>query len=146
MRISDLVNKVEAFEFKYDGFVLKGTFKKYATTTPRYLKGIRAAQAEFEAELEDIDSRLKKASGDEAAQIETEKEKLEEKISRTAYQWLTDAIVDWDAQDADDQPLPPSQETFNQMPMPFLLGFGSFLGGLRQETLENPTSPDSQSS
>lgn len=124
MRISDLVNKVDTFRFEYDGFVLEGEYWKYRTTTPDYAKKGLAAIPEVPETGTDEEIR--------AAQ------KLRREALDTFYnQALADTVKSWNALDDDNNPVPPTLETFNSLPEPFTNAFAGFLKGLR----ENPPSP-----
>lgn len=115
MKISDLVNKVEPFRFEYDGFILEGEFWKYRTTTPTYQRQLKKLTDEAETD----DAR-----------------------ERVGYKWLSDAIKSWNALGENDQPLPPTSETFDSLPTPFIIEFGTYLAGLREGN--PPNSPASQ--
>lgn len=144
MKISDLVNKRETFTFEYDGEKLTGEWYKYRTTTPKYLHALESAQQEFTTRIEEVDAQLGSVNGDNAKrlELETTKKTLLEQQERAGYQWLTDAILSWNAEDDEGNQLPPTKETFDQLPTPFVLAFGRFLAGLREGN--PPNAPASQ--
>lgn len=125
MKIADLVNKVDTFRFEYDGFVLEGEYYKYKTTTPNYAKEGLTNLPEVPEEGTDEEKK--------AAQL-----KRDEALSKFYDKTLADTIKSWNATDEGGNPVPPSIETFSQLPMPFTTAFAGFLRELR----ENPTSPN----
>lgn len=123
MKVSDLVNRVEPFEFEFDGEVLKGTYYKYRTTTPSYAKQAEAA----------IPPMLEEGTEEEKlARIEERTAALE----ATGYKALADTIKTWNAEDDEGNPLPITPETFDRLPNPFTEKFLAFLQELRAG---NPT-------
>lgn len=126
MKISDLVNKVEAFRFEYDGFVLEGEWYKYKTTTPRYAKEATKLLPEIPED------------GTEEEQKAAQK-KRNEVLEKLGHQAFADTIKSWNATNGNGEPVPPTPEVFEELPEPFVDKFFSFLKGLR-EGAENPTS------
>lgn len=86
-RLLDLANRLEPFEFEFDGMKLTGTWFKWRTTTPLYqrdkAKKIAALQAVPEG-----------ATAEEAERILTE---TEAEIRRINAQVMKDTIRSWDA-------------------------------------------------
>jgi hypothetical protein len=128
MKIADLVNKTEPFEFTFDGFVLKGEWFKYKTTTFAYGRKVQQ-------ELPDISEES--LTGLSASEIKDRIVKLQSLSSRT----LADTIKSWNAEDDDGNPVLPTWEVFEGLPEPFVKALALKFKELR----ENPTLPDSPS-
>jgi hypothetical protein len=131
MKISDLVNKVEDFEFDFDGIKLTGRYFKYKTTTPSYAK-------KMEDGLPEIPE-----NGTEAEQI-TAIGARSKALKAAIHQGLADTIESWNAEDDDGNPVAPVAEIFASLPEPFTRALAERFKQLR-DLSANPTSPDSPS-
>lgn len=152
MKLSNLVNKVEAFKFEYAGESLEGEFYLFKTTTPQYLKGLTRLTDECEERVSGIEEQIKAVKSDDPdapvklAELQKQKEAAEQEQERVGYKWLVEAVKSWNAIDDSDEPLPVSQEVFNQLPTPFLLAFGKYLAGLRDGNFTNGANSQAGSS
>ena len=131
MRISDLVDRVEPFEFVYDKWTLKGEWYKYRTTTPNYAKKAAADIPEIPKDITEEEEKKAREARNKA-------------LIKVAHQAFADTIKSWDAVDGEGNPVPISPEVFDELPEPFTEKFFTFLNGLRDGT-ENPTSNGSPS-
>lgn len=124
MKISDLVNKVEPFCFEFDGEKLSGTYYKYKTSTPNYLKALGETIPDEVTEGTDEEKKT-------AAEART-KASLNAGLSLVG-----DMIATWDAEGDDGPlPLPLTMETLESWPNPFTEAFMDFFKKLREG---NPT-------
>ena len=123
MKISELVNKVEPFRFEFDGEVLEGTYYKYKTTTPKYMR----------AAAESVPEELLEGTAKQKADAEKERYKVLESVG---YQMLADTIATWNAQDDDGNPIPVGPEVFSQLPDSFIEQMNKRFKELREG---NPT-------
>lgn len=133
LKISDLVNKVEAFRFEYDGFVLEGEWFKYKTTSPSYAKKLEEGVPEIAEDLSETE-RLKASKERFSA--------LEKKL----FQALAESIKSWNVVDEHGEPLQPSADLFEQLPEPFTSAFAGFFKKRREAERDpdkNPPLPDS---
>ena len=58
------------------------------------------------------------------------------------WQWFADTIIEWNAVDDSDQPLPVSVEVFEGLPVPFIDAFDAYLSDLinpKKEPTDSPT-------
>jgi hypothetical protein len=86
-KLLDLANRIEAFEFEFDGTKLSGTWFKWRTTTPLY-------QHDKAKKIMALQSVPEGATADEAEKILTE---AETEIRRINAQVMKDTIKTWDA-------------------------------------------------
>lgn len=127
MRISDLVNKVEPFEFNYDGFQLTGEYYKFKTTTPAYAK----------ASMESLPQIPENGTEEEIALAEKERE---EAIGKMNAKIIADTIKSWNAED-ENGPVPPSLEIIEKLPLPFTQKFLAFIADLREGSEKKELTP-----
>lgn len=143
--IDALVNMVVPFEFPFEGSVLKGTWRKYATTTPKWARDLRVEQSKRLERYIDLEKELKSARSSNNRKAQTrlikQKESLDDEYQRASYSWLADAVVTWNAVDNDKQPIPIEAMRMDGFPLPFLVAFGQHLEESRTD--KNPSSSDS---
>lgn len=140
-RILDLVNRIEPFEFDFDGLTLKGEWYKYRTNTPKYRAAremqVAVAQAKMDAlptQFNDIADEAER----EAAKDKAFKE-LRNEFAVIAGTYFTDTIKSWNAVD-DNGPIPISIEVFEGLPEVFTEALAKHFRTLRDQVV-NPTKP-----
>lgn len=131
MKISALVDRVEDFEFHFDGEVLKGQYWKYRTTTHRWAKEVMGSLPEV----------LTEGTPTEITASEKARNEASEKI---AARIVADTIKSWNAEDDEGNPLPPSIEVMEQLPQRFVDLLVDHFKELR-EPKENPPAPSPSS-
>lgn len=142
MKLSDLVNQVAPFCFERAGFKLEGDFYINKTATPAYQKELARLSDERNGALSEIDERIAALKPDdpERERLQKKRDIAKEERDRVGYKWLADAVKTWNAQDDSEQLLPVTEETFNQLPIPFLMEFSKYLAGLRDGNFTNGSS------
>jgi hypothetical protein len=141
--IDAITELIVPFEFPFEGSILKGHWYKYKTTTPEWAS---ERSKRFQTRLErflDIKQQLQ-ATKDTALILKLSKEKaeLEDEAARAQYDWLADAIVDWNAV-GKGGPVPIESMRLKSFPTPFMVALGQHLE--KDRSGENPTLSDSQS-
>lgn len=127
-KISALVEQSDSFSFQYGEFELAGRYYKYKTRTPNYAK----------AALASLPEKLTEGTEEEKAANEKIRDGQAELLG---WKWFTDTIIEWNAVDDNDQPVPISRETFDSLPMPFINAFQGFLDELINPKKEGTDSP-----
>lgn len=141
--IDAITDLIVPFEFPFEGSVLKGRWYKYKTTTPDWAA---TRSRRFQERLErfiEIREQLK-TTKDTALILKLSKDKaqLEDEAQRAQYDWLADAIVEWNAV-GKSGPVPIESMRLKSFPVPFMVALGQHLE--KDRSGENPTSSDSQS-
>lgn len=165
-RILAFVNRVDPFEFEFDGLRVSGHWWKYKTTTPGYKndrdKALSALQERADAipkpieKEEDLPQSIKaiKDSGKRAAawaKLNEEREvertrlnkELETDLNNYALSFFTDTIKEWKDEDGNEIPL--TLEVFQQIPEPFTQGLSKHFKELREQAVNPTKSPNSPS-
>lgn len=137
-RILAFVNRVDPFEFEFDGLKVAGEWWKYKTTTPGY-KADRDRKLAALQERADALPETVKGIEDEA---ERERERLrlnkelEEDLNAYALTFFSDTIKRWEDEDGNEIPL--TLEVFQQIPEPFTQALSKHFKELREQAV-NPT-------
>lgn len=141
--IEAITDLIVPFEFPFEGSVLKGHWYKYKTTTPEWAANMTRRFNERLERFVKIREEMKGAK-DTALILKLNKEKseLEDEAARAQYDWLADAIVDWNAT-GKGGPIPIESIKLKSFPVPFMVALGQHLE--RDRSGENPTLSDSQS-
>lgn len=141
--IDAITEMIVPFEFEFEGKKLKGHWYKYKTTTPDWAASRTRRFNERLERFVKVRDELK-AAKDTALILKLNKEKtdLEDEAARAQYDWLADAIVDWNAV-GKGGPVPIEAIRLKSFPVPFMVALGQHLE--KDRSGENPTSSDSQS-
>ena len=144
-RIAAFVNRVEVFEFEYDGLKVSGEWYKYKTTTPRYKqerdRKLQDAQDRLAA-LPDLLKGIDDASARESRRAELVQE-IEAELNASALEYFADTIKHW--QDEDGNEIPITLEVFQEIPDPFIEALAKHFKKLRDEAVNPTKSANSQS-
>lgn len=128
MKISSLVDKVEPFEFHFDGEVLKGQYYKWKTQTPNYAKSLKAQ----------LPDELLEGTAEELAANKKAREDMAEKLGEKMF--LADTIVSWDMTEVEGgEIVPPSLEVLNSLPVEFTRALSKHFDELRNPKPNPPT-------
>jgi hypothetical protein len=139
--IDAITELIVPFEFPFEGSVLKGRWFKYKTVTPEWA-AIRSKRFNDRVERFIEISAEMKSSRDTTLlkKLNKEKSELEDEAQRAQYEWLADAIVEWNAV-GKGGPIPIESIRLKSFPIPFMVALGQHLE--KDRSGENPTSSDS---
>lgn len=136
--IDAITEMIVPFEFPFEGSVLKGRWYKYKTVTPDWAA---ARSKRFNDRVErfiEIREEIKGARDTAALKkLNKEKSELEDEAQRAQYDWLADAIVEWNAV-GKGGPIPVESIRLKSFPIPFMVALGQHLE--KDRSGENPTS------
>lgn len=141
--VNDLLDMIVPFEFPFEGSKLTGRWYKYRCTTPAYIRGVRAKVREQRERVLDISQKLVDAplEDPEVPRLLDERDKLDDLLQRSQYDWMAEGIVEWNAVGHEKAPLPISKETLDTWPLLLLNRLNEFFS--KERTGENPPSPTS---
>lgn len=141
--VDDLLNMIVPFEFPFEGSVLKGRWYKYRTTAPSYIQGLMAKIRNYRDQVIALTQQVDqvKPSDPQFSVLMEQRDLLEDRLNRSPYDWMADAVVEWNAVGKDREPLTISTEVLDTFPLLFLEKLNGFLAAERRG--ENPTSPTS---
>lgn len=139
--IGAITDLVVPFEFSFEGQTLKGRWYKYRTTTPQWATDRARRYTERLERFVEIKQQLKTTKNTkQILKLTREKDRLEDEAQRAQYDWLADAIVEWNAT-SHGQPIPVEAIRLASFPVPFMVALGQHLEADRAG--ENPTLSDS---
>lgn len=144
-RILAFVNRVEPFEFEFDGLKVSGEWWKYKTTTPGYKTDREKRLAELQERAEALPEILKTIPDEtarEGQRLLLNKE-LEVDLNSYALTFFSDTIKRWEDEDGNEIPL--TLEVFQQIPEPFTQALSKHFKELREQAV-NPTKPPNSQS
>ncbi len=141
--IDAITELIVSFEFEFEGQKLKGRWYKYKTTTPQWAADrVERYNQRLERFIE-ISNTLKTTKDTKLIlKLNKEKTELQEESQRAQYDWLADAIVEWNAT-SKGQAIPIKAIRLKSFPAPFMVALGEHLEADRAG--ENPLSSDSSS-
>lgn len=139
--IDAITEMIVPFEFPFEGSVLKGTWYKYKTVTPEWATERSKRFNDRVERFIEISAEMK-SSRDTALlkKLNKEKSELELEAQRAQYDWLADAIVEWNAI-GKSGPIPIEVIRLKTFPIPFMVALGQHLE--KDRSGENPTLSDS---
>jgi len=140
--IDAITDLVVPFEFEFEGHKLKGHWYKYKTTTPEWAAERARRYAERLERFVEIKKELAQTKDTALIlKLNREQQDVTEESQRAQYDWIADAIVDWNAVTKDQTPVPVASIRLKGFPIPFMVKLGQHLEADRAG--ENPTSSDS---
>lgn len=142
--IDAITDLIVPFEFEFRGSKLRGRWFMYKTTTPEWATNLRRRFNEHVERFIDVTAEMKTTHDTVLLKkLNKEKARLEDEAQRAQYEWLADAIVEWNAVHKDGSPIPIETLRLATFPTPLLVALGKHLE--KDRSGENPTSSDSQS-
>lgn len=141
--VDDLLNMIVPFEFSFEGSVLRGRWYKYKTNTPSYHRGLMARLRELRGEIMDLSEKIRSPQTEEKdiPALVAKRDDIEDRLQRAQYNWMTDALVEWNAVGHDKQILTIAKETLDTFPVALLSKLNEFFE--KERVGENPPSPTS---
>jgi hypothetical protein len=137
-RVTEFINRVEPFEFEFDGFTVSGEWFKYKTTTPRYQLARQKKLEAITAELNAIPDKVQAIANADERQPERDRleKECEEKLKQHAFEYYEDTIKRW--RDADGKEILLTIDTFQDLPEQFTQALATYFRKQRDEAV-NPT-------
>jgi hypothetical protein len=139
--IDAITEMIVPFEFEFEGSKLIGKWYKYKTVTPEWAADRARRFNERMERFAEVYKQIK-STKDTALLVKLNKEKqeLEDEAARAQYDWIADAITEWNAV-SKGGPVPVESIRLKSFPIPFMVALAQHLE--KDRAGENPTSSDS---
>lgn len=140
--IDAITDLIVPFEFEFEGKKLVGKWYKYKTVTPDWAADRARRFNDRMQRFAEIFNQIKSTKDTQLLlKLHKEKSELEDEAARAQYDWLADAITEWNAVYKDKSPIPIEAVRLKSFPIPLMVALAQHLE--KDRAGENPTLSDS---